>query len=76
MQGVVDHQIDLFLADDRLSSPAFVHLAHPVDPVGFEVAPPLKDRRPRHPEHLGDLRVCHTISGHQQAFGLAHGTVG
>ena len=75
MQGVVDHLIDLLLADDRLSSPAFVDLAHPVDPVGLEVAPPLQDGRTRHPEYLGDSHVRHTVAGHQQAFGLAHGAV-
>ena len=35
-----------------------------------------ENRRTGDPERLGDARVGDTVAGHQQAFGLAHGTVG
>ncbi len=43
--GVIDHLVDLVLGDHRLTPPALVHLAHPTDPIDFEVLPPLENRR-------------------------------
>jgi hypothetical protein len=45
VQGVADHLIDLGLGDDGLAATTLVHLAHPADPVGLEVAPPLQHGR-------------------------------
>jgi hypothetical protein len=63
---------DCLVTDQRFATASFGHLTEPDQSVFLELATPGQHGRPRHPDHLADLRIRHTIGGQQQCLCALH----